>query len=200
MRRRRPSLLACLTLFLGCATDSPPVLTVDGFGAVDGSSRLDADLDDGVDFPDLADGPVADAATDAAPDDLALLDAFARDMSVERFDGAPRDMTVDTMTDGGLPSCQAEVDCQAFVGFPICDDDGRCCGGHACMECLADADCGEGHFCLGYVCVSCRDDADCEAPQPYCFNGVGPRRYCGECRDYLDCPDEVECIEGLCEG
>ncbi len=78
-------------------------------------------------------------------------------------DGACVECEGDAQCDGAEPFC-FEQECVECLNNADCGDGLLCNADGACVECVVDAQCGEAEpICFNHACVECEDDGDCEA-------------------------------------
>ncbi len=107
--------------------------------------------------------------------------------------------------------------CGACAGHDVCNESGSCeppvcesskdCPGDlicfksegVCVECVADADCGENQKCQAdHTCIDvvpCESDKDCKLQDMVCDKEAG---ICVECLLPADCPEGWLCLQQIC--
>jgi hypothetical protein len=75
-------------------------------------------------------------------------------------------------------------------GFSLCDGSG------ACVECLAQGDCGPGDLCVANACVAATCNDQQKDGQETATDCGGPK--CSPCADGLGCKVASDCTSGVC--
>ncbi|MEZ4394616.1 MAG: hypothetical protein R3A48_26380 [Polyangiales bacterium] len=181
------------------------------------------------DVPDVVqdlDAP-GDATADAAPDVPADVDPRCTSNDACSGETPACDLATGRCvqcTASAESACSPQQHCDAVAQRCVagCRSDEGCGAGgdagprgrcdvaqHACVECLADPDCGAGRLCVGAVCVpGCNGGQACPAGQS-CCNGacaeVGTSTaHCGGCGTVCRTPNGMPacqngvCVAGMC--
>lgn len=124
---------------------------------------------------------------DSAPDDLSSeRDGSAPQRVLPPADAGDREAPVSA-------ACNEDADCDRVVGRETCD---RLRG--ICVECLIDAECGDGMRCIQRQCQeeqSCENSLDCSLAA-VCDDDTG---MCVECVAGSDCDPGSLCADAHCE-
>jgi hypothetical protein len=115
-------------------------------------------------------------------------------------DTCPTAQFCDPAVKACAPGCKDDADC-AEGAAARCD-----VAAHACVECLADADCAPGTICIGAACVpGCSPTQDCQPGftccGSTCFDLLNDVEHCGDCLNPCETPAHasVSCNMGACQ-